>query len=76
MIETLYNNIFPNNCMIRKSTIYLSLPLFLSTGKQFHFDCSDVSRILPDGNMSGLKNPDKKPRQTCSSCTCYDRVYI
>ena len=59
MIETLYNNIFPNNCMIRKSTIYLSLPLFLSTGKQIHFDCSDVSRILPDGNMSGLKNPDK-----------------
>ena len=40
--------------------IILSLPLFLSTGKQIHFDCSDVSRILPECNMSGLKSPDKK----------------
>ena len=29
-------------------------PLFLSIGKQIHFDCSDVSRILPESNMSGL----------------------
>ena len=46
--------------------IILSLPLFLSTGKQIHFDCSDVSRILPECNMSGLltqtkKSPDDKP---------------
>ena len=55
----MYNNIFSNNCMILKSIyIILSLLLFLSIGKQIQFDCSDISRILPESNMSGLKSPD------------------